>query len=86
MRDVIERVDRLMAPVLTSDQADELHAVLVACLIGEGKSAHSQHTTEEYIELFLPQSDSRVARSARCGITRARSQNFLRRFSRLRMI
>ena len=29
MRDVIERVDRLMAPVLTSDQADELHAVLV---------------------------------------------------------
>ena len=53
MRDVIERVDRLMAPLLTSDQADELHAVLVACLVGEGKSAHSQHTTEEYIELFL---------------------------------
>lgn len=53
MRDIIERVDRLMAPVLTSDQAVELHAVLVACLAGEGKSAHSRFTTDEYIELFL---------------------------------
>ena len=53
MRDVIERVDRLMAPVLTSEQADELHTVLVACLVGEGKSAHSRHTTDEYIGLFL---------------------------------
>lgn len=53
MRDVIERVDRLMAPVLSSDQAAELHAVLVACLAGEGKGAHSCRTTDEYIELFL---------------------------------
>lgn len=55
MRDVIERVDRLMAPMLTSNQADELHAVLVACLVGEGKSAHSQHTTEEYIAYGTPE-------------------------------
>ncbi len=53
MREVVERVDRLMAPMLTADQAAELHGVLVACLVGEGRCANLRRTTDEYIELFL---------------------------------
>ena len=53
MREIVERVDRLMAPMLTADQAAELHGVLVACLVGEGKGASLRRTTDEYIELFL---------------------------------
>ena len=37
MRRIIERVYRLMAPVLTDAQAAELHAVLVACMASEGR-------------------------------------------------
>lgn len=53
MRRIIERVDRLMAPVLTDAQAAELHAVLVACMASEGKGSCAQNSTEEYVELFL---------------------------------
>ena len=53
MREIVERVDRLMAPMLTADQAAELHGVLVACLVGEGKGAGLRRTTDEYVELFL---------------------------------
>ena len=42
-----------MAPMLTADQAAELHGVLVACLVGEGKGAGLRRTTDEYVELFL---------------------------------
>lgn len=53
MRRIIERVDRLMAPLLTDAQATELHAVLVACMASEGKGGCAQNSTEEYVELFL---------------------------------
>lgn len=53
MREIVERVDRLMAPMLTASQAAELHGVLVACLVGEGKGASLRRTTDEYVELFL---------------------------------
>ena len=53
MREKIERIDRLMAPVLTDGQAVELHAVLVACLMGDGKAACSKRTTNDYVRLFL---------------------------------
>ena len=29
MREIVERIDRLMAPMLTAEQAAELHGVLV---------------------------------------------------------
>lgn len=53
MREKIERIDRLMAPVLSKVQAVELHAVLIACLISEGKGSGLQRSTSEYVELFL---------------------------------
>lgn len=53
MRRVIERIDRLMAPILTEDQAVELHAVLVACMASEGRGACGQASLREYAELFL---------------------------------
>lgn len=31
MQQTIERIDRLMAPMLNDEQASELHTVLVAC-------------------------------------------------------
>ena len=32
MQQTIERIDRLMAPMLNDEQASKLHTVLVACL------------------------------------------------------
>ena len=53
MRRTIERIDRLMASTLSAEQAAELHAVLVGCLIGEGSAPHGRETIAEYVELFL---------------------------------
>ena len=53
MRETIERIDRLMAPVLSAKQAAELHSVLVACLDGAGRGAGRDGTMGEHIELFL---------------------------------
>lgn len=53
MRRTIERIDRLMASTLNAEQAAELHAVLVGCLIGEGSASHGCETIPEYVELFL---------------------------------
>lgn len=36
MQQTIERIDRLMAPMLNDEQASELHTVLVACLTEKG--------------------------------------------------
>lgn len=52
MREIIEKIDRLMASTLTETQAVELHAVLVSCLGGEGRSSGSD-TMGGYVELFL---------------------------------
>lgn len=72
MREKIEQIDRLMSPVLSDAQAVELHAVLVACLTSEGKSAGLQGSTTEYIELFLkvPRSwkDARIGHCATTGV------------------
>ncbi len=53
MREQIERIDRLMRPILNESQSAELHAVLMACLASEGKNASLHRTTEEYVQLFL---------------------------------
>lgn len=53
MRRIIERIDRLMAPVLSKSQATELHTVLVACLESEGRKAFGNGSVESYVELFL---------------------------------
>ncbi len=53
MRETIERIDRLMAPMLSDEQAVELHGVLVACLAREGRGATARKSTCDYIELFL---------------------------------
>lgn len=53
MRETIERIDRLMASKLNSEQAAELHSVLMACLAHEGKESTAGRTTDNYIELFL---------------------------------
>lgn len=53
MRRTIERIDRLMASILSVEQAAELHAVLIACLVGEGENSHSCKTIGEYLDLFL---------------------------------
>ena len=53
MRKEIERIDRLMAPILNAEQATELHAVLVACLTGKGGNAHEAQPLEECIDSFL---------------------------------
>lgn len=53
MRKEIERIDRLMAPILNAEQATELHAVLVACLTGKGNNAHEAQPLEECIDSFL---------------------------------
>ena len=53
MRRTIERIDRLMASILNDEQASELHAVLVACLVGEGAASSGRKTVVEYVELFL---------------------------------
>lgn len=42
-----------MASTLSAEQAAELHAVLVGCLIGEGSAPHGRETIAEYVELFL---------------------------------
>ncbi len=52
MRETIERIDRLMAPMLSSEQAVQLHGVLVACLAREGKGL-ARRATCDYVELFL---------------------------------
>ena len=54
MRRTIERIDRLMASILNVEQAAELHAVLVACLVGEGGNSRGCETIGEYVELSLP--------------------------------
>lgn len=53
MRRTIERIDRLMAATLTVEQAAELHAVLMACLVGEGGGSRGRAMVAEYVELFL---------------------------------
>lgn len=53
MRRTIERIDRLMASILSAEQAAELHAVLVACLVGEGAGSCGCETVAQYVELFL---------------------------------
>ena len=53
MRRTIERIDRLMAATLTVEQAAELHAVLMACLAGEGGGSRGRAMVAEYVELFL---------------------------------
>ena len=53
MKKEIERIDRLMAPILSAEQATELHAVLVACLTGKGNNAHEAQPLEECIDSFL---------------------------------
>ena len=53
MRRTIERIDRLMASILSVEQAAELHAVLVTCLVGEGGGSRGYETIAEYVELFL---------------------------------
>ena len=53
MRRTIERIDRLMASILSVEQAAELHAVLIACLVGEGENSHSCKTIGEYLDPFL---------------------------------
>ena len=42
-----------MASTLSAEQAAELHAVLVGCLIGEGSAPRGRETIAEYVELFL---------------------------------
>lgn len=42
-----------MASILNVEQAAELHAVLVACLVGEGGNSRGCETIGEYVELFL---------------------------------
>ena len=53
MREQIERIDRLMRPILNESQSAELHAVLMACLASEGKAVNHHRTTDEYVQLFL---------------------------------
>ena len=53
MRETIERIDRLMAPKLSTAQAVELHAVLVACLDGGGRGLGQGKSMVEDVELFL---------------------------------
>ena len=53
VRDTIERIDRLMAPLLSAAQAAELHAVLVACLDGGGRGSSREKTMGEQVEMFL---------------------------------
>ena len=49
----IERIERMMASMLDDAQAVELHAVLVACILGEGKGASRSRTPQEHVEAFL---------------------------------
>lgn len=53
MRQTIERIDRLMSPVLTSEQSSKLHSVLVACLEGVGENALTHISGQEYLTRFL---------------------------------
>ena len=53
MQQTIERIDRLMAPVLNDEQASELHTVLVACLTEKGGNPRGPETMTECIDLFL---------------------------------
>lgn len=53
MQQTIERIDRLMAPMLNDEQASELHTVLVACLTEKGGNPRGPETMTECIDLFL---------------------------------
>lgn len=53
MERVIERIDRMMASALNEKQSVELHAVLVACLCGEGRGYERRRSVEDFLELFL---------------------------------
>ena len=49
MQQTIERIDRLMAPMLNDEQASELHTVLVACLTEKGGNPR---ITPEFLRTF----------------------------------
>ena len=53
MQQTIERINRLMAPMLNDEQASELHTVLVACLTEKGRNPRGPETMTECIDLFL---------------------------------
>lgn len=53
MHRMIERVDRLMAPLLSDSQAMELHSVLVACFTNEGRNARQKNSISDYVDMFL---------------------------------
>ena len=53
MQQTIERIDRLMAPMLNDEQASKLHTVLVACLTEKGGNPRGPETMTECIDLFL---------------------------------
>ena len=47
MQQTIERIDRLMAPMLNDEQASKLHTVLVACLTENGGNPRGPETITE---------------------------------------
>ena len=53
MQQTIERIDRLMAPMLNDEQASELHTVLVACLTEKGGNPRGPETMTECIDLLF---------------------------------
>ena len=77
MQQTIERIDRLMAPMLNDEQASELHTVLVACLTEKGGNPRGPETMTECIDLFL--AAKKLVQNGRCVTMRPHCPVLLRK-------